>query len=65
MLLLATGLVMLMAGLRDIFAPSFLNMSLPVKSTFDIAMQFAAAAIFLISAAVFYKSRNQTRIKNG
>ncbi|HEY5885578.1 MAG TPA: hypothetical protein VIT88_12880 [Pyrinomonadaceae bacterium] len=57
MLLLAAGLLLATAGLRDIFAPGFLSMSPQVKSTFDIAMQFSAAAIFCITAAWSWKRR--------
>ncbi len=50
MLLLAAGLLLAMASLRDLFAPGFLSMSPQVKSTLDISMQFAAAAIFCLTA---------------
>ncbi|HKO59605.1 MAG TPA: hypothetical protein VJV03_00465 [Pyrinomonadaceae bacterium] len=64
-LLLVAGLLLAIGGFRDTFAPGFMNMSPQVKGSLDIAMQFAAAAIFLISAAAFYMSRERTRVKNG
>jgi hypothetical protein len=63
-LLLLAGLLLAISGFRDIFAPGFMNMSLQKKSTLDIAMQFSAAAIFLLSAAAFYMSRDRTSIQN-
>lgn len=38
------------AGLRDIFAPGFFNMSPQVASTTDIVVTFALAAVFLVLA---------------
>lgn len=56
-LCLFTGLLWIIVGLRDIFAPRFFTMSPRVMSKLDIAMEFAAAATFLIAAALFQKSR--------
>jgi hypothetical protein len=62
-----TGLVLLIAGLRNIFAPGFFSMSPRVMSTLDLTMLFTAAAIFWLAAVGFY--RRQTRqvhgLKNG
>jgi hypothetical protein len=66
MLLLITGLLLVIAGLRDIFAPAFLNMNPEVMSPLEITMKFAAAAIFWIAAAGFYKSLDHADgVKNG
>ena len=41
------GLLFLLAGLRDIFAPGFFNVSPQVKGEGDIIFEFAAAVTFL------------------
>jgi predicted ribosome-associated RNA-binding protein Tma20 len=46
-LFLFAGLLFLIAGLRDIFAPGFFNVSPQVKSRGDIIFEFAAAVTFL------------------
>ena len=55
-----TGLVLLIAGLRNIFAPGFFSLSPRALSKLDLAMLFTAAAIFWLAAVGFY--RRQTRI---
>ena len=56
-LCLVCGLLWVLVGLRDIFAPRFLIMSPRIMTKLDIAMEFVAAAPFLIAAALFYLSR--------
>ena len=51
------GLLWVLVGLRDIFAPRFFTMSPRVMTRLDIAMEFVAAATFLISAALFHLSK--------
>jgi len=47
---LFAGVLGTIAGLRDIFAPGFFNMSPQVKGTSDIILQFVSAASFLALA---------------
>jgi hypothetical protein len=54
------GVLYLIAGLRDIFAPGFFNISPRIPSSSDIAMQFVLAGVFLAMAA-FTKTQNQAR----
>jgi hypothetical protein len=54
---LLAGLLELIAGLRDIFAPGFLSMSGRAKSTGDIALEFGVAAAFFAIAALTIISR--------
>ena len=56
-LCLFCGLLWVLVGLRDIFAPRFFIMSPRVMTRLDIAMEFVAAATFLIAAALFHLSR--------
>jgi hypothetical protein len=56
-LFLVCGLLWVLVGLRDIFAPRFLIMSPRIMTKLDIAMEFVAAAPFLVAAALFYLSR--------
>ena len=53
------GLLWIMVGLRDTFAPGFFTMSGSVKSKLDIAMEFATGAIFLTVAAIFRRSEQE------
>jgi len=53
---LFAGLLWVVAGLRDTFAPGFFTMSGSVKSNLDIAMEFASGATFLLIGAVFYRN---------
>ena len=46
-LFLFTGALFAIAGLRDIFAPGFFNVSPQVKGKTDIIFEFAAAVTFL------------------
>lgn len=46
-LFLFAGLLFLITGLRDIFAPGFFNVSPQVKTRGEIIFQFAAAVTFL------------------
>jgi len=58
-LFLFAGLLSLITGLRDIFAPGFFNVSPQVKTRGDIIFQFAAAVTFL---AVGYLSSLNKRV---
>jgi len=61
---LIAGLLGIIVGLRDTFAPGFFTMSGSVKSKLDIAMEFAAAATFLSVAAVFHMNRQRIDSKS-
>ena len=61
---LFAGLLWVVAGLRDTFAPGFFSMSGSVKSGLDIAMEFASGATFLAIAAVFHLNRQQIDSKS-
>ena len=52
-LFLFAGLLFLLAGLRDIFAPGFFNVSPQVKSKGDIIFEFAAAVTFFAVGYLF------------
>lgn len=56
---LFAGVLYTSAGLRDIFAPGFLNMSPQVPSRGGIVMQFLLAGLFLAMAALTNKTKNQ------
>jgi hypothetical protein len=56
-LCLFCALLWVFVGLRDIFGPRFFTMSPRVITWLDIAMEFVAAATFLIAAALFHLSR--------
>jgi uncharacterized membrane protein HdeD (DUF308 family) len=58
-LFLFAGTLYVIAGLRDIFAPGFFNISPALPSKSDIAMQFFLAAVFLASAALMYISKEK------
>ncbi len=61
-----TGLVLLIAGLRNIFAPGFFSFNPRVMGKLDLTMLFAAAATFWIAAAGFCRRHTQAHhIKNG
>ena len=47
---LVAGLLWVVVGLRDTYAPGFFTMSGSVKSKLDIAMEFATGAVFLLDA---------------
>ena len=61
---LVAGLLWVVVGLRDTYAPGFFNMSPSVKGKLDIAMEFATGAVFLIIAAIFQRSRQQVASQN-
>ena len=60
---LVAGLLWVVVGLRDTYAPGFFNMSPSVKGRLDIAMEFATGAVFLLIAALFRRSRQQAESK--
>ena len=51
------------AGLRDIFAPGFFNISPHVPDKSEIILQFALAAVFLALAASFSRTRHRDGVK--
>lgn len=50
---LIAGVLGIITGLRDIFAPGFFNISPQVKTKTDIIFQFVSAASFLALAYLF------------
>jgi hypothetical protein len=50
---LIAGVLGIITGLRDLFAPGFFNVSPQVKGTSDIILQFVSAAAFLALAYLF------------
>jgi len=52
-LFLFAGVLFLITGLRDIFAPGFFNVSPQVKSRGDIIFQFVAAVTFFAVGYLF------------
>ena len=50
---LVAGVLGVITGLRDIFAPGFFNVSPQVKSKADIILQFVSAASFFALAYLF------------
>lgn len=50
---LLAGVLFLIGGLRDIFAPGFFNVSPQVKSKGDIIFQFVAAVTFFAVGYLF------------
>jgi len=57
------GLLWIVVGLRDTYAPGFFSMSPSVKGRFDIAMELATGVVFLLIAALFQRSRQQPESK--
>jgi hypothetical protein len=53
---LFAGLLWVIVGLRDTFAPGFFTMSPRVMGKLDITLEFAIAAVFLFAAATFRMS---------
>ena len=51
------GVLGLFTGIRDIYAPGFLNMSPLIKSNADIVLQFVAAAMMFVCAALMSRTR--------
>lgn len=60
-LFLFAGVLYTIAGLRDIFAPGFFNISPQVPTKAGIAMQFLLAGVFLAMAVLTNKTKNQVR----
>jgi hypothetical protein len=58
---LIAGVLYIIGGLRDIFAPGFFNMSPQIPSTFDIVVKFVLAGGFFALAALSHANRNQVR----
>ena len=54
---LIAGVLGVLTGLRDIFAPGFFNVSPQVKGKADIILQFVSAASFLALAYLFSLDR--------
>lgn len=55
------GVLGLVAGLRDIFAPGFFKMSPGLPSTTDVVLQFVLAGTFLALAFLTYLGSKQAR----
>lgn len=55
-LCLFAGLLWIIVGLRDTFAPGFFTRAPRVLTKLDIIVDFAAGTIFLIAAAGFRKN---------
>ena len=51
------GVLGLLAGIRNIYAPGFFNVSPLIKSNADIALHFVAAAVMFVCAALMSRSR--------
>jgi hypothetical protein len=51
------GVLGLLTGVRDIYAPGFFNMSPLIKSNADIVLQFVAAAMMFVCAALISRTR--------
>jgi len=60
---LFAGVLYIIGGLRDMFAPGFFNISPQIPSTSDIVVKFILAGGFLALAALSHVSRNQVRTK--
>ena len=58
---LAVGLLWIGIGLRDLFAPGLFSFSPTPASNSTIALDFAAAAVFLFCAFYFRQARPITR----
>jgi hypothetical protein len=56
---LVAGVLYVIAGLRDIFAPGFFNMSPHVPDQSGIILQFALAATFLALAASVHRTQHR------
>lgn len=63
-LCLGTGVLWVIVGIRDIFAPSFFTMSPRNMGKIDITFEFAVAAAFLVAAGVFRMRRRQSAAMN-
>lgn len=59
-LFLFAGVLYIIGGLRDIFAPGFFNISPQMPSKGDIVMKFFLAVVFLASAALSHMSQRQS-----
>jgi hypothetical protein len=56
-LFILAGVLYVVAGLRDLYAPGFFNISPRIPSRMDIVIQFVLAATFFVLASL--SSRNQ------
>lgn len=63
-LFLLAGVLYVIAGLRDIFAPGFFKVSPQVPGTGDIILQFVLAGTFLALAALLRKTKTQADVNN-
>ena len=52
---LIAGVLGIITGIRDVFAPGFFNVSPQVKGKADIVLQFVSAASFLALAYLFWR----------
>ena len=60
---LIAGVLGIITGIRDVFAPGFFNVSPQVKGKADIVLQFVSAASFLALAYLFSLQRFDTNKK--
>ena len=60
-LLLFAGVLAIITGLRDIFAPGFFNISPRIPTRSDIIIQFSLAAMFFLVAASIAASHKAIR----
>lgn len=51
---LIAGVLGIITGIRDVFAPGFFNISPQIKGKADIVLQFVSAASFLALAYLFW-----------
>jgi hypothetical protein len=51
------GVLGILTGIRDIYAPGFFNISPSIKSNGDIVLQFVAAAMMFVCAALMSRTR--------
>jgi hypothetical protein len=58
---LFAGVLYVIGGLRDIFAPGFFNMSPQIPSKGDIVVKFVLAGGFFAMAVLSYANRRQIR----
>jgi hypothetical protein len=51
------GVLYVLGGIRDLYAPGFFNMSPLIPSNTDIVIKFVLAAMFFVLAATFSKNQ--------
>ncbi len=61
---LIAGVLGVISGLRDIFAPGFFSMSPRIPGRTDIVLQFVSAAAFLLLAAFASRGGFERGLRN-